>query len=407
MAMDSTTGYRRPLWNLLEGRFELLLCNAQHIKKLAGRKTDVKDRVWIAQLVQHGLSRRSFVPPRPLRELRESNRRRAQRVDEKTPAANRLHKVLEDANVMLSSVASGLLGVSGRAMLEALCAGQQKAEHLAGMARGTLRRRILELREALLGSVTEHHRFMHCTLMQHLRTLQELGVKLSTRIEELIRQADAQRPPSAARATSAALSDPATGSAPSEATTESPVEGQDPEPHPCPQGEGSAPFFSEAVASLDTIPGVDQCAAQCLVAEAGKNMAQFPESADLASWVKLCPGNSESAGKRKAAATGEGNRRLRLALGQAACSAARLRKRYFSAQFRRLSTRRGKARAVAAVAHSILVAICHMPVKRVPFQDLGPDFFERRNPETLAGSRVRRLEAPGHQVILQPQGALV
>jgi transposase len=292
-------------------------------------------------------------------------------------------------------------------MLEALCAGEQEANKLAELARGHLRSKLPELREALLGHVTEHHRFMLTTLMQHLRSLEELEAQLSARIELLVQHSEVQVPPAAsAQAGGAGASDLAPASAePLPSAEQSSDEGHPCEPKPSEQEPSTALAFSEAVKLLDTLPGVDQRAAQCLVAELGNDMAQFPSSANLASWAKVCPGNNESAGKRKASSTGKGNRWLRRALSQAACSAGRLRKSYFSAQFRRIAARRGKARAVMAVAHSLLVAIYYMLSRRVPFQDLGPDFFERRDPQRLTRSLVRRLEALGHQVILQPQEA--
>ena len=383
VAMESTGVYWKPIWNLLEGHFELLLCNAQHIKKVAGRKTDVKDCEWIAQLLQFGLLRASFVPSRPIRELRELTRHRAQLVSEKTRVANRLQKVLEDANVKLSSVASDLLGVSGRAMLQGLCDGEQQPDQLAELARGRLRSKRAELRDALLGNVTEHHRFMLATLMQHLRGLEALEAQLSHRIEQLMTTVDAQTPDPPAR--SASTTPPDTPPAPSSAAVP----------------------FTEAVQLLDTIPGVDLRAAQCVIAELGNNMSQFPDEHHLASWAKVCPGNNESAGKAKPAPTGKGNRWLTRVLGQIACSASRQTKTYFSAQYRRIAARRGKARALTAVAHSIIVTIFHMLTKRVSFHDLGADYFHRRSPEKVTRYLVRRLETLGHHVTLQPQGAAV
>lgn len=380
VAMESTGVYWKPIWNLLEGHFELLLCNAQHIKKVAGRKTDVKDCEWIAQLLQHGLLRPSFVPSRPIRELRELTRHRAQLVNEKTRVANRLQKVLEDANVKLSSVASELLGVSGRAMLQGLCDGEQQPDQLAELARGRLRSKRPQLREALLGNVTEHHRFMLETLMSHLRGLEELEAQLSDRIERIMTKVDAQTP------------DPP-GDSPSSSTSSS--------------SRSAAIPFTEAVQLLDTIPGANLRSAQSVVAELGNNMSQFPDEHHLASWAKICPGNNESAGKSKPAPTGKGNRWLTRVLGQIACSASRQKKSYFSALYRRIAARRGKARALIAVAHSILVAIFHMLTKRVSFQDLGADYFQRRSPEKVTRYLVRRLENLGHHVTLQPQGAPV
>jgi transposase len=391
VAMESTGVYWKPIWNMLEDRFELLLCNAQHIKKVPGRKTDVKDCQWIARLLQHGLLQPSFVPPRPIRQLRDLTRQRAQLTDEKTRIANRIQKILEDANVKATSVLSDILGVSGRAMLEALSEGEQKPEQLVDLARGRLRRKLPELREALQGYMTDHHRFLLRTLLRHLRAVEQFDAELSARIETLIQQTDAE-----------ASSSNADGS-PIDASR--PPQVPQPSVQPSAQSPSQEPplAFTEAVQLLDTLPGVNQRAAQSLVAELGNNMAQFPDAPHLASWGKICPGNNRSAGKGKAAPTGKANRWLRRALGQAACSAVQQRKSYFNALYRRIAARRGKLRAQVAVAHSMIVSIYHMLTKRVPFHDLGADFFDRRNPEKLASYLVRRLERLGHHVTLQPQ----
>jgi len=349
VAMESTGVYWKPVFNILEGRFAVMLVNAQHIKQVPGRKTDVKDCAWIAQLLQHGLLRASFVPPPPVRELRDLTRQRSQLVAEKATAANRVQKVLEDANIKLASVATDVLGVSGRDMLEAIIAGEDDAEKLADKARKRLRNKIPALQTALRGRVTEHHRFQLRLLLDHVTHLEALIGRLGGRIEEVM-----------------------------------------------------APF-AEAVERLTTIPGVEQRAAETVIAEIGTDMGQFPTADHLASWAGMCPGNNESAGKRKSGRTTKGSRWLRQMLTQAAWAASHTKDTYLAAQYRRLAARRGKKRALVALGHTLLVIMYHLLKQRTTYKELGGDFLERLEPDRQTRQLVKRLEKLGHNVILQPK----
>jgi transposase len=347
VAMESTGVYWKPIFNILEGRFQVLLVNAQHIKQVPGRKTDVKDCEWIAQLLQHGLLRGSFIPDRPLRDLRDLTRQRVQLLAERTAVVNRIQKVLEDANIKLASVASDILGASGRAMLQALIGGEADPERLAELAQRRLRGKIPQLRVALHGAVTEHHRFLLRMLMDQLRHLEDWIEQLGARIEEVM-----------------------------------------------------APL-AEEVRRLTTIPGVEARAAQNILAEIGPDMRQFPTAGHLASWAGVCPGNDESAGKRRSGQATKGNRWLRQAVVQSAWAAARSKDTYLSAHYRRLAARRGKKRAALALGHTLLVIIYHMLRDGADYADLGPDYLDRLQSERLTRSLVRRLEGLGHKVVLE------
>ncbi len=349
VAMESTGVYWKPVFNILESRLAVMLVNAQQIKQVPGRKTDVKDSAWIAQLLQHGLLRASFVPPPPVRELRDLTRQRAQLVAEKATAANRIQKVLEDANIKLASVATDVLGVLGRDMLEALIAGEDDAMKLADKARRRLRNKIPELQTALQGRVTAHHRFQLRLLLDHVTHLEELIARLGLRIEEVL-----------------------------------------------------APF-AEAAERLTTIPGVDQRTAETVIAEIGTDMNQFLTAGHLASWAGMCPGNNESAGKRKSGRTTKGSRSLRQVLTQAAWAASHTKDTYLAAQFRRLAARRGKKRALVALGHTLLVIVHHLLKQDVTYRELGGNFLERLEPERLTRQLVQRLEKLGHKVTLVPK----
>jgi transposase len=350
VAMESTGVYWKPIWNILEGQFQVLLVNAQHIKQVPGRKTDVKDAEWIAQLLQHGLLRGSFVPPAPLRELRELARQRRQLVQARAAVANRIQKVLEDANIKLGSVATDVLGVSGRAMLEAIVAGREDPEALADLARRRLRAKIPELRLALRGRVTDHHRFLLRLLLDELAQQEGLIARVGARITEAM---------------------------------------------PAP--------FAEAVGRLATVPGIDERAAENILAEIGTDMGQFPSAGHLASWAGMCPGNRQSAGKRQGGRTTKGNRWLRATLVQVAWAASHTKGTYLSAQYRRLAGRRGKKRALVALGHTILGIIYHVVKGGATYRELGADHFDRLDSERLTRALVRRLEGLGHKVTLQPQ----
>ncbi len=366
VAMESTGVYWKPIWNLLEGRFELLLCNARHVKQVPGRKTDAKDCEWLADLMQHGLLSPSFVPPAPLRELRELTRQRTQLTHERTAVVNRLQKILEDANVKLASVASDIVGKSGRSMLEAMVAGEQDPEVLASLARGRMIKKIPQLIEALEGRITDHHRFLLETQLERLGQLEAMIERYTQRIEQVMSSEPLHEMTAAAQA---------------------------------------ALPFPAAVKRLKTVPGVDQRTAEYLLAEIGTDMSRFPTAGHLASWAGMCPGNHRSAGKRHSGRTTQGNRWLRRALTQAAWAASHTKNTYLSALYRRLAARRGKKRAIIAVAHSTLRSIYYMLKTDRDYQDLGPQHFDQRNPERLKRNLIKRLQALGVTVTITEQQA--
>jgi len=348
VAMESTGVYWKPIWNLLEDRFAVMVVNARHIKQVPGRKTDVKDCQWIAQLLQHGLLLASFVPDRPQRELRDLTRQRAQLIGEKTRAANRVQKVLEDANIKLASVASDVLGKSGRDMIRALIEAKMTPQAMAELARRQLREKIPQLVEALSGKVTAHHRFMLGQLMDHVEYLERQIGEFDRQIEAVLR-----------------------------------------------------PFENSAVQMLDEIPGVDVRAAQNIIAEIGTDMSRFPTAAHLCSWAGLSPGNNKSASKRGGGRTGEGNRWLKRTLTQTAWAASRKKGSGLQAQYRRLSGRRGKKRAVMAVAHSQLQSSYHMLHKGTAYQDLGSGYLDSIDQERRKKHLVKHLEKMGFKVTLE------
>jgi len=315
VAMESTGVYWKPVFHLLEGRFEVLLVNAHRLKQVPGRKTDVKDAEWIAQLLQYGLLAPSFIPPPPIRELRELTRQRTQLVRDRTAVANRLQKVLEDANIKLAGVASDVLGVSGRDMIRAMVGGQDDPAELAELARKRLREKIPQLRQALHGRVTEHHRFLLGTLLDQVEVLEGLIGRFDERIE-------------------AAL----------------------------------APLAEEA-RRLRTIPGVGPQAAEVILAEVGSDMGQFPTAGHLASWAGLCPGNDLSAGKRRSGKTTKGSQWLRATLVQAAWAASHTKQTIFGVTYRRWVKRLGKKKALVAVARKILVVAYHLLKDRTDYQE--------------------------------------
>ena len=347
VAMESTGVFWKPIYNILEGRFSVLLVNARHVKNVPGRKTDIKDCQWLAQLLQCGLLTGSFVPGRDLRQLRDLTRHRAQLVAEKNRVINRIHKVLEDANIKLGSVATDIVGVSGRAMICAIIQGENNPERLAGNARRRLKNKTEELKLALEGHVNDHHRFMLKLLWEQLLSVESLIQQLEDKIAS-------QMGP-----------------------------------------------FQQAVELIDEVPGIDRRVAHAIIAEMGIDMGQFPTDRHLASWAGMCPGNNESAGKRKSGKTTKGSRWLRQALVQAAWAASHVQDSYLAAQYSRVVKKRGKKRALVAVGHSILVIIYQMLKKKVPYQDLGSNYFDMRNHIHLTKYLVKRLEGLGHKVTLE------
>jgi transposase len=352
VAMESTGEYWKPVFNILENNFDVLLVNAQHVKAVPGRKTDVKDSEWIAELLRHGLLKASFVPPLGQRELRELTRARSTFVRTRATLVNRVHKVLEGANIKLASVASDVMGVSGRAMLAALVDGHSSPTQMAELARGRLREKRDVLAKALEGRVQAHHRFVLTELLTQIDSLDETIERFNEQIEVYCRP------------------------------------------------------FEEAVSLLDTIPGVGRETAEIIVSEIGTDMSRFPTANHLASWAGVAPGNNESAGKRRSGKTPPGNRALRAGLNQVAHAAARTKDTYLSAQYRRLAARRGKKKAIVALEHTILVIAYHLIQRKEPYRELGGNYFDNRRPEATANRLVKRLEHLGYSVSLQSAPSL-
>jgi transposase len=348
IAMESTGVYWKPVFNLLEGRFAIVVVNAERIKALRGRKTDVADAEWIADLLRHGLLPGSFIPSAQQRALRDVTRFRTSLVHDRVRAVNRLQKTLEDANLKLASVVSDVMGVSARAMLEALLAGQSDPQALAALAKGQLRKKTEQLQKALAGNLRPHHRLLVGELLGQVDYLDEVLGRLDREISTLM-----------------------------------------------------APFEAE-LAQLDSIPGVSQRVAQVLIAEVGVDMTPFASAQRLASWAGMCPGNHESAGKRKTGKTRSGSPWLRQALTEAAHGAAHTKKSYLAAHYRRLAARRGRKRAIVAVGHTILTISYYLLTRHTTYQDLGPNYFDERDREGVKRRAVRRLEQLGYQVALSP-----
>lgn len=350
VAMESTGVYWKPVYNILEHEFEVMVVNARHIKFVPGRKTDVKDAQWIGELLQHGLLKASYIPDQPQRDLRELVRYRTNLVQERARELNRVQKVLEDANIKLASVVSDVMGVSARTMLQALIAGEDNPETLAEFAQKRMRSKLAELERALTGHIREAHRLLLRLHLQHIDDLSDKIDALSREIDRLI-----------------------------------------------------VPFdVDDLLRRLDDIPGVGRDVAQVIVAELGVDLARFPSAGHAASWAGLTPGKNESAGRNRSSKTRPGNKYLKTALVQAAHAAGRSKDTYLASQYRRLASRRGKKRAAMAVAHSLLVIAFHMIQRGTSYIDLGSDYFDQRSRDWLAHHLVRRLENLGHTVTLAP-----
>jgi len=399
VAMESTGVYWRPIWNLLEGQFELLLVNAQHIKAVPGRKTDIKDAEWIADLLQHGLLRPSFVPPAPQRHLRELTRYRSTLLAERARLVNRLHKVLEDTNLKLTAVVTNIMGLSARDMLDALLQGETNPEVLAKLARGKLRKKREDLEQALVGRVDDHHRFLLTSLLTHIDFLDEQVADCNGKIEQFLSAPSDEKAELVSCASDDQPQEQALVSSTPVGTGSMLAQDQVPE-----EGPKVPLSYQQAIALLDSIPGVNQRIAEIFLAEVGTDMQRFPTAGHLASWVGICPGNHQSAGKQIRGTTRKGDRWLRHALIEAAQGAMRTKGTYLSAQGRRLTHRRGKKRAVVAVAHSILIIAYHVLQRQQPYQDLGSNYFDERERSAVARQSVHRLEQLGFKVTLEAAG---
>lgn len=346
VAMEATGTYWKPVWAVLEDDFSCLLVNARDVKQVPGRKTDVKDAEWLCQLLEAGLLKACLVPPKPIRALRNLTRYRKSLIRDRQREANRLHKVIQETAIKIDCVASDLLGKSGRAMLDALVSGTTDPEVVADLALGKLRTKIPQLQEALEGRLQAEHKLVIGRILAHIDFLNDSIDQLSTEIEEHIRP------------------------------------------------------FGSAVDLLCTIPGVGRYTAEVMIAETGGDMTAFPSAKHLSSWAGVCPGNDQSAGKRRSGKTTKGSKWLRGALIEAAKSAARTKNTYLSAQYARLRTRRGANRASVSVAHSILTAAWHMLSTGEIYHDLGGDYFARRDPERTTRRLIAQLQRLGHTVTL-------
>lgn len=383
IAMEATGVYWKPVWNILETepKFQLLLVNAHHIKQVPGRKTDQKDSEWIADLFQHGLLKASFVPPQVIRRLRDLTRMRVKVRQMLASFANRIQKVLEDANIKLGSVASDVLGVSGRHMLHAVVEGQQDPKQLAELAEGRLRKKLGALQLALEGHITDHHRFQLKFLLEFV----QFGERQLSRLEDEIRRLINQVEPAAVQLEDAV-------------TTEVAALGADAE---APATPATSPL-QDVVELWDTIPGIDELTASTLVAEMGANMDQFPTARHAAKWAGICPGNKESAGKRLSGKTTKGSVWLRRALCQAAWAASRSKDTYLAAQYHHLIARKGKKKTIVAVAHTLLIMAYYIAKRQCSYQELGGDYFDRLNADGMQRRLVKKLRNLGYEVTLTP-----
>jgi transposase len=347
VAMESTGVYWKPIYNILEGHLEVVVVNAQHLKGVPGRKTDVLDAEWLAECFQLGLLKASFIPPAPVRELRDLTRYRTSLIRERARTANRLQKVLEDANIKLAGVVTDIQGVSAWAMLQAIVSGTTDPEALADLAKGLLRKKREQLVAALSGRVKPHHRFLIAEHLSQIEYLEEAIQRISTEVAERLRP------------------------------------------------------FEPQVKQLDSIPGISRQTAEVLLAEMGWDMSRFPTDKNLASWAGMCPGNNESAGKRRNGKTRKGSRWLRHALIEAAHGAARTKNKYLKTQYHRVAAHRGKKKALVAVGHSILIISYHLLTRGQEYTDLGANYFDERDRSAVQRRCVKRLEKLGYSVQLQ------
>jgi transposase len=351
-AIESTGVYWKPVFNILEDSIEVLLVNARHYKAIPGRKTDVKDCEWLADLLRHGLLKASFIPPLEIRELRELTRYRQQLVKELAMLANRIQKLIESANIKLGQVATDVLGVSGRLMLRALSAGETDAEKMSELARRRMRNKRTELKRALEGRLTKSQRWVLGELLMRYEEVEAAIKRVEQQIdEEVIQSAD--------------------------------------------------PFVSKAVQLLETIPGVGERVAETIVSEIGVDMNRFPSAGHLSSWAGMCPGNNESGGKRRSGKTTKGSVYLREALVQAAWAASHTKHTYLSAQYRRLAKRLGKKKALVAVGHSLLVMIYYVLARQMSYEEMGGDYFDKQNVERQRKRLIDRLRATGLKVTVE------
>lgn len=365
VALESTGDYWKPVYNLLEEDFEVWVVNAQHVKRVPGRKTDASDAEWLAELLAYGLLQPSFIPPKPQRALRELTRYRTRLIQERSRLVNRVQKLLEGANIKLASVATDLQGVSARAILAELAAGNTDAEALAELARGRLRNKIPELERALTGKVEPHHRFLLSQQLEHIDFLDEQVAEIEAEIE---RQLKAMSPlPEASETAEEATATP-------------------------PTPAGSPISWSTAVSLLDTIPGINREAAQIILAEIGVDMSVFPTAGHLCRWAGVAPGNNESGGKHYSGRTTKGNRVLKSTLVECAQAAIRTKDSFFKARYQRLVARRGKQRAIMAIAHSILKAIWQMLRSGEVYHDLGAEYYNQRDKDAKVAYYTRQLE---------------
>lgn len=351
-AIESTGVYWKPVFNILEGSMEVMLVNARHFKAVKGKKTDVKDCEWLADLLRHGLLKPSFIPKPSIRALRELTRYRESLVREQTAISNRIIKLAESGNIKLAQVATQTLGASGRAILKQLASGETDPQKLAGLALGSLKQKQERLQKALVGRFTQTQRWVLGELMARYDQTEAALSRVQERIDQQIR-------------------------------------------------EDQDPFVPQAAELLDSIPGVGQSVAQTILSEIGADMSVFPSDGHLASWAGICPGNDESAGKRRNTRVNPANRYLKAALCEAAWGASHTKNTYLAAQYRRLARRIGKKKALIAVGHSILVIVYHVLSRRTPYQELGGNYFDRLNQEALKNRLLRKLEALGLKVTIE------